>query len=263
VTASTAFQLAAGVVISTATGIAVNLATADHASAWMWFAVVAVTLAGIALAIWSARGDGRPPGTADTRSAPGAPPGSGPTVNVFAGSIRDSTIGGTIRHGSPGGGPTAVTALVLVALVTGLAFGLAYRADRDQARPAGVLPSSTVAAPTVEPMPGVVTTPAREPQTPEAPRPTSVPIVPSHEESPSGTWLSLDNTFETLHLDPDGTYRRENPPGDDETGRYRVQASRLTFTPAGAASQTFTWSLRDELLTLTDGSGSRRVYTRN
>ena len=78
----------------------------------------------------------------------------------------------------------------------------------------------------------------------------------------AGNWLSLDRTFETLHLYSDGTYRWEDPPTADKTGRYQVDGSQLTFT-GGAADQAFTWSVRDALLTLTDDTGARRLYTRN
>ncbi len=197
-TARSATQIALGVVIATMTGITSNLATADGASPWMWLAVVAVTCAGVAVAIWAAQP---------------------PTDSVQAPRPRFLT-----------------TWLVLAALATGLVVGLV-------ARPGGQAVLDPV-PPTVIPSPVVPTTVEATPttETPTTETPADPPLPTSRRRAPTptadveppeplaGNWLSLDRTFETLHLYSDGTYRWEDPPTADKTGRYQVDGSQLTFT---------------------------------
>jgi hypothetical protein len=263
VTTRTALQIAAGVVTATLTGITVNLATAEGASPWTWLAVIATTGAGIAVAIWAARPPADPGGR-PTANGAGSPH---TTFNVYGDNL--GTVGTHVQHTEAARLRSPAPWLVLAGLGTGLAIGLGAlpigRVDPNPAPPTvTVTPSPVAPTTTVGVDPTTEIAPVPHPHTSErpAPAPRQEPVDPPVTESPVGDWLSLDRTFETLHLYSDGTYRRENPPGDDETGPYRVDGSRLTFAGGGAGSGTFTWSIHDALLTLTDGGGSSRQYTR-
>jgi len=263
VTARSATQIALGVVIATMTGITSNLATADGASPWMWLAVVAITCAGVAVAIWAAQPPTDPGGPSTANGA------SGPHTNItmYGGNVV-GTVGTHVQHAQAPRPRFLTTWLVLTALATGLVVGLV-------ARPGGQAVLDPV-PPTVIPSPVVPTTVEATPttETPTTETPADPPLPTSRRRAPTptadveppeplaGSWLSLDRTFETLHLYSDGTYRWEDPPTADKTGRYQVDGSQITFT-GGAADQAFTWSVRDALLTLTDDTGARRLYTRN
>jgi hypothetical protein len=266
VTAHTVLRIAASTVVATVTGIATNLATADHASPWMWLAVGAVTVVSIGVAIWTAPDRGRPPVTRDRVHAAGRTSG-GPTVTVVGSTVRGNVVGGDLHNGRSSG-----VALAVVGLVAGLGVGLAYPNDRHSdppvvgtpgptAPPTGAVPTGETE--TVAPAPNSRTpvTPGPAPhRTPVDPPPVVTPQVDPPPESPVGNWVGVDESWETLVLSSGGTYRWEHPTGTLETGRYAVHGSTLTLTPDAGASRTFGWSVNNALLTLTNSTGIQRQY---
>lgn len=78
----------------------------------------------------------------------------------------------------------------------------------------------------------------------------------------AGSWMGLDDIFETLTFTENGTYERARDNGSAITGTYKVQGGNLTMQPAGGAATTFAFTIADAILTLRTNAGSVQ-YTRS
>ncbi|WP_439658759.1 hypothetical protein ACSHWB_41285 [Lentzea sp. HUAS TT2] len=78
----------------------------------------------------------------------------------------------------------------------------------------------------------------------------------------AGSWMGLDDIFETLTFTENGTYERSRDNGSAITGTYKVQGSNLTLQPSGGAATTFAFSIDNAILTLRTNAGSVQ-YTRS
>lgn len=72
----------------------------------------------------------------------------------------------------------------------------------------------------------------------------------------AGSWMGMDDIFETLTFSENGTYKRERDGEVTASGSFKVQAGELTLQPAGGAPTTATFSVADAILTLKTSAGT-------
>ncbi|MDX3659232.1 DUF5640 domain-containing protein [Streptomyces sp. ID05-26A] len=72
----------------------------------------------------------------------------------------------------------------------------------------------------------------------------------------AGSWMGMDDIFETLTFTGNGTYKRERDGGTTASGTFKVQGDELTFLPSGGAPTTATFSVADAILTLKSSAGT-------
>ncbi|MET9224361.1 DUF5640 domain-containing protein [Lentzea sp. NPDC003310] len=71
----------------------------------------------------------------------------------------------------------------------------------------------------------------------------------------AGTWMGMDNIFETLIFRENGTYELQIDGQSTVSGTFEVKGDRVTMKPNGRAPITATFVVDDAILTLTSGSG--------
>ncbi|MGW6447393.1 DUF5640 domain-containing protein [Lentzea sp. NPDC055074] len=72
----------------------------------------------------------------------------------------------------------------------------------------------------------------------------------------AGSWMGLDDIFETLTFDENGTYRSERDGGATASGTFKVQGDQLTTHPSGGSATKATFSVADATLTLRTSAGT-------
>ncbi|GGM76563.1 hypothetical protein GCM10011609_10540 [Lentzea pudingi] len=72
----------------------------------------------------------------------------------------------------------------------------------------------------------------------------------------AGSWMGMDDIFETLTFSENGTYKRERDGGTTAIGSFKVQGDKLTLQPAGGAPTTADFSVADAILTLKTSAGT-------
>jgi len=77
-----------------------------------------------------------------------------------------------------------------------------------------------------------------------------------------GTWMGMDDIFETLVFNNDGTFERQHDAQGTVSGTFQVQNNSVTLRPNGGAATTATWSVRNGILTLGTNSGPKQ-YARS
>jgi hypothetical protein len=77
-----------------------------------------------------------------------------------------------------------------------------------------------------------------------------------------GSWTGIDNIFETLVFNGDGTFEHQRSAQDIVSGTFEVQSNNVTLQPNGGATTTATWSVHDGTLTLGTQAGPRQ-YARS
>lgn len=77
-----------------------------------------------------------------------------------------------------------------------------------------------------------------------------------------GDWMSLEDLYKTLSLDPNGTFRLTDPTNGNYSGRFTVSGDRLTLGAGTSDATTFGWSVADGFLRLRRPDGSISEYTR-
>jgi hypothetical protein len=78
-----------------------------------------------------------------------------------------------------------------------------------------------------------------------------------------GTWMGMDDIFETLVFNNNGDFERHHDAEGTVTGTFQVQGNRLTVRFAGSAAATATWSVRNGILTIKSSAGTVRQYARS
>lgn len=207
-------------VMPTALGLAINFATDGRHSLWPWIAVAILTTVHCSM-LWQ---DKRRADETDGQAKRNP-------VKVPSQLHRDD--GHRWRFSKV----PAALASVAMALGSIVALGPAFLA----------------------PTPPLASPPPLTPQRVDTPAGTS-PQTPRRSETPAGTWLSADETFETLYLEANGTYRLDDPIDGDESGRFEADSARITVIRQQSPAQVFSWSMNDSMLTLTSNDGSTRVY---
>ncbi|MCX2947055.1 hypothetical protein [Lentzea sp. NEAU-D7] len=71
----------------------------------------------------------------------------------------------------------------------------------------------------------------------------------------AGSWMGMDDIFETLVFAENGTYQRQRDGGNTTSGTFKVQGDELTLQPTGGAATTATFSIADAILTLRTSAG--------
>lgn len=77
-----------------------------------------------------------------------------------------------------------------------------------------------------------------------------------------GTWMGMDDIFETLVFNNDGTFERQHDAQGTVGGTFQVQNNSVTLRPNGGAATTATWSVSNGILTLRTSSGPKQ-YARS
>jgi Family of unknown function (DUF5640) len=78
-----------------------------------------------------------------------------------------------------------------------------------------------------------------------------------------GTWMGMDDIFETLVFNDNGTVERRHDAEGTVTGTFQVQGNSLTVQLAGSAATTATWSVSNGILTINSSAGTVKQYARS
>lgn len=78
-----------------------------------------------------------------------------------------------------------------------------------------------------------------------------------------GTWMGMDDVFETLVFNDNGAVERHHDAEGTVTETFQVQGNSLTVRLAGAAATSATWSVRDGILTINSSVGTVKQYARS
>lgn len=77
-----------------------------------------------------------------------------------------------------------------------------------------------------------------------------------------GTWMGMDDIFETLVFNDNGTVERHHDAEGTVTGTFQVQGNSLTVRLGGATTSA-TWSVSNGILTITRSAGTVKQYARS
>jgi hypothetical protein len=98
---------------------------------------------------------------------------------------------------------------------------------------------------------------------PPSPQPSTITEPDEETPTPAGRWLSAEETWVTLSLAPDGTFRREDPLSGDITGRYSIAGTIITFSINGQPAGTARWSASNQSLEWARSSQVTELYVRS
>ena len=216
-------------VVATLVGIAINIATSMPTDPVLWIAVALLTACSVAASLWlHARGQEADPPPGD--GSPPGPPGQQNSIHIEGSNNGAISIMNVNRV--PSGllfGVAALAAAAISVLVVSLDVRHSPGPDPLPPGPTLSLTPGPTSVPTELPRPSPTRHPPPRSVVPgpsDGPAPSTVSEGPA---SPVGRWLSAEETWVTLWLNADGTFRREDPLSGDTLGRYTVEGA-TTFT---------------------------------